>query len=526
MALHADVRVPVRSQCSQGDPWISAQVVEPSPLRVQAEQDPTVGFEQVAVVWTAWVPPRSERGTPSIATVAGVIGARAEAAAALLVGVTTTNVRGGSARANQADFEAKVGHQSIRRCYANQRYDVSPYWLQTFLGAVDVDLETRASLRTTHVSWNPDCRALTDENPNGFDPTGLQAYLAERRPSSALAGYGVETRKNLDFLLSCPPYARCIWTPWHEADHGQGGPGYNFGRDYARFRLGLQIVADLVHAFGNPLWSTCLVLTTYAWKGNSGAANDPANFWPGPGYVDIMGIDAYNEGSVDGSRWDSLAVSLGYPADGHEARAYQARYGGPGSIDGMKTTDSSGMGWSNGFLGWCEVVGVRRWLLAEFGTMRNVARRAPSWVGGVASRAQWVESALAFVEAYNADPRTAATCVGVEYLLRGRTYAGPTALAEAVHLLADGSPHACLGERTAAALPAAGNAVGETGWLTDSAHIVRWSGSAWVDVGPGLVESWELWWNEDGSGWDGADSAYAVWAAITARHQRPPATES
>jgi hypothetical protein len=465
----------------------------------------------------------SEVGTRSlsIATVAAVIDGRAEAGAPLLVGVTTTNVRGGSARVNQDDFEAIVGHQSIRRCYAGQRYDLSPYWLQTYLGAVDVDLETRTSRRTTHLSWNPDCRALTEENPDGFDPTGVRAHLAEGRLSSALAGYGVETRRNLELLLSCPPYARCIWTPWHEADHGQGSPGYNFGRDHARFRLGFQIVADMVHAFGNPLWSTCLVLSAYAWKGNSGAANDPANFWPGAGYVDIMGVDSYNEGSVDGSRWDSLAVSLGYPADEEEARAYQARYGGPGSIAGMKTTDASGRTWSNGFLGWCAAMDVPRWLLAEFGTMRNLAGRAPSWAGGVGSRAQWVESALSFVEAYNADPGSTATCVGVEYFLRGRPYVGPTAWADAVHLLADGSPLGCLGARPGAALPASGNAVGDTWWTSDSHRIVRWSGSAWVDLGAGLVESWELWWNEDGSGWDGPDSAYAAWAAVTARHQRP-----
>lgn len=443
-------------------------------------------------------------------------------ASRFMVGVATTGVRGGTASTEQSTMEGWAGYQAYRRCYGGAtNWKTSPYWLQSFLGAVDVNTGTSKSIRTTHISWNPDCEALCSENPSGFDPTGLQAYIAAGETGSALAGYGTETRNNLIWLLSCPAYAQCIWTPWHEADGniGNSSGGYNW-TSVAHFKLGLQIICDMVHTFANPLWQTCLVLDAYVWKGNSGSALDPVNFWPGSGYIDIMGIDNYNEGSVLTSpRWDSCQAGLGYPADSNEVTAYTTAYGGTG---GYKTTDSSGLTWSHGFLGWCEMMGVTKWLMAEFGTQENFEGLTPTWPSTTASRIQWINDAVTFINGYNLDATKNATCIGINYFMRGRLYAGPSKLSKAVRLTSTGARQVCIGSASSSsALPSSGNTTGDLRFVfttSTDGHVWRWSGSAWTDQGAALMDSWELW-NPPGLGlYDDSSTAEATWAAVTVAH--------
>lgn len=434
----------------------------------------------------------------------------------ILVGAVASGLRTSGAAASFAALEAQVGHQNLRGCYAGQTYT---NFMSSALGAVDN--VGGVSLRTTHIRWDPDCEALVSENPSGFNPAGLLAYLAAGRTGTGLAGYGTETAANIAWLLSAPVNSRVIWTPWHEADINVGntGGGYDWA-SVAHFKLGLQVLCDMVHAMAGAQgsnWLTALCLTASAWKGISTSAQDPDNFWPGAGYVDVMAVDAYNEGSLDASRWDSVQVSIGYPADSNEATAYQSHYGG---TNGYRTSGVGGS-WSNGFLGWCEARGVTKWMLGEFGTIRNVDGLSPTWVGGGAgSKQQWITTAVAFVEGYNADVTKGAKCIGLEYFYRGRKYTGSDYLTTTVHLLADGSPQSCVGAYTFSpdTRPTSGNVTGHKIFTTDNGHVYQWSGSAWTDLGTAAVESWELWWNEDGSGWDGtgsSGSSNATWAGVT-----------
>lgn len=442
-----------------------------------------------------------------------------------MVGCTTSGLRGGTAATQQTTLESAVGYQSIRRCYAGKtNWSTSPYWTTSFLGAVDINTGTSKSIRTTHISWNPDCEALVTENPSGFDPTGLLAYLAAGRTGSGLSGYGTQTALNITWLLSCPTYAQCIWTPWHEADGnvGNSSGGYNW-TSVAHFKLGLQIICDMVHAFANPLWETCLVLDAFVWKAESGSSLDPVNFWPGAGYIDIMGVDSYNEGSILSSpRWDSFQAGLGYPADSAEATAYQAAYGLSGTTAGMKSTDSSGLTWSNGFLGWCEAIGVTKWLVAETGTLRNVAGLSPTWPAGTSSKEQWINSMVTFINNYNIDGTHKAKCVALQYFSTGRNYTGSAEYSSTVHLLSDGSHASCVGANTFAGLPTSGNTTGDKRFTTDTSHVYSWSGSAWTDLGAATRESWELYWNEDGSGWDSGTCANSTWSDVTTVHNIRP----
>lgn len=444
-----------------------------------------------------------------------------------MVGVSTTNSRGQTTAQSMATTESFCGHQSIHRDYANASYTN----FMVSQRAIDVDTTNSVSLRTTHVSWNPSSLALQNENPSdsstqfsGFNPTQLQLYL--QNGSGDLTSYGTETQANIQWLLSIPLYHKVILNPWHEADNYQDSNDY--GSNYGQFRNAFRVLADIIHTFNNQNWQVCLLLTAYAWKGNSGTSNQPSNFYPcwnglpatGTQYVDVMGVDVYNEGSVNGTNWDSPAASMGIPMTESEQSIYQGRYGG---TNGYRTTDASGLTWTNGFLGWCERIGIKKWIVGELGTQRNINSVNGSWTSAInasSTKSDWIREFGRFAAAYNSNTFHNAKCIGLEYFMSaGRTYTGSNYLSSIIH---DGTTGALINGIVAsvasyASLPSGltnANA-GQQYLTTDTKHVWNWNGSAYVDTGASISESWQLWWNADGSGWDGTNSAYYGWADVT-----------
>jgi hypothetical protein len=236
---------------------------------------------------------------------------------------------------SMATVEAACGHQSLHRDYAGTSFRTTSFDVSQ--RRIDWDSATRTSYRTTHVSWTPDWSLLA-------------------------ANDATEVAYNNAWLDTIPTWHKVILNPNHEADEYQGDQSY--GSNYALFRSGFQRLADMIHARNNPNWQVCLLLTAYAWKGNSSSTRDPENFWPGAGYVDVMGVDMYNEGSLTATRWDSPGGALGYPADSADDASIQSVYAG------YKY---------GGFLPWCESKGITKYVVGEVGCQRNIENVAATW---------------------------------------------------------------------------------------------------------------------------------------------------
>lgn len=90
------------------------------------------------------------------------------------------------------------------------------------------------------------------------------------------------------------------WYPWCEVTNGNQ-PG-----DYIR---AWQHVHDVVTAAG-------ATNVTWVWAPNGGGVGDMAAMYPGTGHVDVLGLDAYNWGTIQSwSSWQSPEALYGYWLD-------------------------------------------------------------------------------------------------------------------------------------------------------------------------------------------------------------------
>ncbi|MGV9002189.1 MAG: hypothetical protein ACOH18_04545 [Candidatus Saccharimonadaceae bacterium] len=403
---------------------------------------------------------------------------RVQGAPRIMIGVSTTTVKGQSLDQNMAETESFAGHQSIHRDYTGTDYDN----FDTASRQMDYDKNTQTTIRTTHISWNPDAGKLD-------------------------AGDSTELAKLEAWLDTIPTWHKVILNPYHEPEYNTG----SFSSDYALFRRAFRIIANAVHARNNPRWQVCLLLIAYTFKGDSsGAQFNPDSYWPGldsngKPYVDVMGIDIYNEGSLDGRRWDSPGSALGYPANAAEVSAMNSAYGG------YKTT--------NGFLGWCENKGITKWVIGEVGTQINKKNVHPSWVDDLGisnSKADWIREIGRFVNAYNLDPSHNAKCIGIEYFVSaGRNYDGTGYLTNAIHWRSDlslvtGVVGTCNNTVDLPSNYGAGD-IGKRYFVESPRFIREWDGTTWNNIGNGIWESWQLWWNNaDYAAWGDVTSAYGL----------------
>jgi hypothetical protein len=233
--------------------------------------------------------------------------------------------------AELAYVESQAGPLELRRVF-----DPSNPFKANFMDLAGADV----GLRATHYSFKPDM--------------------------TALAG-GALDAKIISLLNSIPPRHRTMLTVWHE-------PEDNFITDeqQATYRAAWQRFADLVHATDRAELTTSWVMMSYSWRIASG--RDPMDWYPGDAYVDSVGIDTYNEGSLNMERWDSPGRAMGLPAVGDTAAPGGYIYGGA-----VRWIQSRGLAWG----------------VSEFGTLENVANIDSGW-STVDEKWKWIRQATSF----------------------------------------------------------------------------------------------------------------------------------
>jgi hypothetical protein len=245
-------------------------------------------------------------------------------------------------------LEDQVGSLEIRRVFDPN----SPAFKTNFMDLAGLDVGHRA----THYSFKPDI--------------------------SGMASGALDADVNT-LLSSIPAGHRTLLTIWHE-------PEDNFTTDEqkATYRAAWQRFADLVHATGRPELTTSWVMMSYSWWGMSG--RDPMDWYPGDAYVDAVGIDTYNEGSLKTTRWDSPGRGLGVPAEGDTPLDGGYVYGGA-----IPWIQSRGLDWG----------------IAEFGSLENVNHIDGGWTN-VDEKWKWIKQATrlyvhngaSFIEYFHCGP--------------------------------------------------------------------------------------------------------------------------
>lgn len=235
----------------------------------------------------------------------------------------------GSAAEELAFLESEVGPLEIRRVF-------DPGFNRDFTDLAGSDVGRRA----THYSFKPDMSALASGSLDG----DIRAFLG-----------------------TIPDGHRTILTVWHEPEDNFASSG-----DKKTYREAWRRFARLVDEQGRSELSTSWVMMAYSFRAMSG--RDPLDWWPGSGVVDSIGIDVYNEGSLQGGRWDSPGRDLGYPAPGEEQSQGGYVHGGP-----IAFARSQGLPWG----------------VAEFGSLENTSRAGASWTTA-ATKADWIVEAVSF----------------------------------------------------------------------------------------------------------------------------------
>lgn len=254
----------------------------------------------------------------------------------VLIGATVfQNAPRNSLAEEIAFLEGEVGALEIRRVF-------DPAFKTDFMLLAGSDVGKRA----THYSFKPDINAMAS---------------------------GALDAKVQTLLDSIPAGHRTILTIWHEPEDN-----FTTSAQQATYRAAWQRFADLVHASARPELTTSWVMMSYSWWGMSG--RDPMNWYPGDAYVDSVGIDTYNEGSLNGTRWDSPGRGMGLPAEGDTALPGGYVYGGA--------------------IPWIQSRG-KAWGVAEFASLENVNEIDGGWTD-VDTKARWIRQAVRFYVAEGA----------------------------------------------------------------------------------------------------------------------------
>lgn len=264
----------------------------------------------------------------------------------MLVGAALRPHDGRESVAEELEFlEGEVGTLEIRRVF-------DPDFNRDFMNLGGLDVGRRA----THYSFKPDMAAL------------------------AAGRLDDDVQRLLD---SIPAGHRTFLTVWHEPEND-----FTTAVQKQTYRDGWRRFASLVERQQRPELSTSWVMMAYSFRAEAG--RQPLDWWPGDGVVDVMGIDTYNDGSLDGSDWKSPGRDFGEPFPGDIAQP-------GGYVDG-------------GILAFADRHDIRIGV-AEFGTLENTARISADWTD-TATKAAWIRAAVdyyhridaVYVEYFHAGP--------------------------------------------------------------------------------------------------------------------------
>jgi|GEM_PF-6884638 len=269
---------------------------------------------------------------------------------------------------------------------------------ETLIGA-DLDLQ-----RTYDSGFSTNFMSSTGSQ----DVTPGRVTVYSFKPSIATLAAGTTLNANINTLLaSIPAGHKTAIGIWHEPEdntsgsHGGADPA---GFTYAQYRSAYQRFADLVHATGRSELKVIWIMMAYSWKLSSN--RDPDLWYPGDSYVDLVGIDAYNEGSLSVTqRWDSPGFEYGEP-------------------DPTESLGSAGGGYIHGgFISWVTARN-KPFIVCESGSIRRLSGTRPQWSinnNVPYTKAGWISYAAEF---WASQP----LCAGALYFdFNGRDWAGSPA---------------------------------------------------------------------------------------------------
>jgi hypothetical protein len=310
----------------------------------------------------------------------------------------------GAASLNWTDMLAKAGTMNVSRTYDN---------------GMSTDLPNY-QYGTNKLSY--------------FWGLGMTVAHTFKPDMALLAAQDATTMANLNTMLQSAQGQKMWWCLWHEPENDTIGVVNSLNSfSLSDYQAAWKVFADTMHGYNEPGWKSCWVMMSYTWKKSFLTANPsftPDSWYPGDSYVDIVGIDDYNEGSLhnfspgDGTyqRWDSPGFGWGDP-DPNESL-------GP----------NGGGYYSPSLINWIAAKG-KGYAICEFGTIRNLqtamGRSKPdpttgpytldwwtSTFGGDNSKANWIKNYTKY-HMEIAPAKFGTNCVSMMYFdYNGRKWAG------------------------------------------------------------------------------------------------------
>ncbi len=273
-------------------------------------------------------------------------------------------------------------------------------------------------------------------NQISFYWTNNMTVVHSFKPNLALlAAQDPTTMSNLNSLLTSAVGQKVWWCINHEPENDTIGVANTTSTfTLSDYVTAWQVFANAVHAFNEPGWKTIWIMMSFTWKQSFLSANPtftPDSWYPGDTYVDVVGIDDYNEGSLhnnpgDGTsqRWDSPGFGWGDP-DPNESQ-------GP----------NGGGYYSPTLLNWI-ATHSKNYAICEFGTIRNNSsamgrKKTPAdpssgpytldwWTstyGGSNTKADWIADVAKF-HGITVPANFGTRCIAMMYFdTAGRTWKG------------------------------------------------------------------------------------------------------
>jgi len=254
------------------------------------------------------------------------------------------------------------------------------------------------------------------------------------KPNLALlAAQDTTTMNNLNSLLQSAQGQNVWWCINHEPENDTSGVNNSTNSfTLSNYVNAWQVFANTIHSYNEPGWKTIWIMMSFTWKQSFLTANPsftPDSWYPGDSYVDVVGIDDYNEGSLhnnpgDGTyqRWDSPGFGWGDPNTNESLGPNGGGYYSPILLNWLSQHS-------------------KNYAICELGTIRNLAsamgrnKTDPSsgpytldwWTtpfGGSNTKADWIAD-YAKYHAITVPANFGTRCVAMMYFdTAGRTWKG------------------------------------------------------------------------------------------------------
>lgn len=243
------------------------------------------------------------------------------------------------------------------------------------LVGASIDQDSAASLNTKIASTLDITRVYSSGFPSTV-PAGVTADVGHRGTvysfkvtPALLATQDAATMATLNSLINSIPAGHKTWIClWHEPEND-----WTTAADKTNYINGWKVFANTVHGKGRPELKTIWIMMAFSWASSS--SRNPLDWYPGDSFVDVIGIDAYNEGSLKSpQKWNSLEQQMGQPNPG----------------------ETLAQNFAGGACAWATSHN-KKIIICEWGTVRAITAPAQSWcttLGIAVSKAAWISHSL------------------------------------------------------------------------------------------------------------------------------------